>query len=746
VGRDGKAVINGGAPTFGLLWNPYPDLSAARLRSGRAPHGDGEVVIDAHTARTQTLKVGDSVKIVVPQGGPRQFTISGITGFGDQDTLNGATISAFDPQVGRTILNAAHEYDYMDLKARDGVSPQTLKTHVSAALPSGMEAITGDALAKEQSDAVKIGIGFLTTFLLVFALISVFVGSFIILNTFSILVAQRTRELALLRCLGATRRQVMGSVLTEAAVTGLVASVIGIAVGMGIAEGLNALLGSLGLDLSGSSLQLQAHTIITALLVGTLVTIVAATLPARRATRVAPVEALRESAPTPSVVSLARILTGSAMLVGGVALILIGLFVVSSNQLPLVGAGALLTFLGVATLAPMVVGPVVSVLAAPVARWRGVSGRLARENAKRQPRRTAATASALMIGVGLVSCFTVVAASLTDSVSKVIDRTVNADYILSPQNQGGGNALLSPDIATRIASDPKTSVVSPIAGGTFHYGKDETTASAIVPATILRTADMTTKSGTTLDQLGDGDVAISEDAAKNHSLKVGDTVPMQFARPGVHDQRVAMVYARNPLFGDYILTRTAWQQYNVDFFDFIVLVKGAPGVSQADLRSAIQQDIASFPNVQVQNNAEYKQTQAQGVDVLLNLLTVLVVLAIIIALLGVVNTMALAIVERVRELGLVRALGMTRGQTRSMVRWETVLITVFGALLGCVVGLFFGIALVRAFASQGVDVLNISLGRQIEYVIVAFFAGLLAAIWPARRASRVDMLQAIATE
>jgi putative ABC transport system permease protein len=252
--------------------------------------------------------------------------------------------------------------------------------------------------------------------------------------------------------------------------------------------------------------------------------------------------------------------------------------------------------------------------------------------------------------------------------------------------------------------------------------------------------------GTPLNQLGDGDVAISEDVAKNKSLMIGDTVPMQFARPGVLRQRVSAVYARNPLFGDYLVTRQAWQAGNVQIFDVVVLVKGAQGVSAEALRSSIKQDLSGFPNLKIENNAEYKQTQAQNVNVALNFLTVLLVLAIVIALLGVVNTMALAIVERVRELGLVRALGMTRGQTRSMVRWETVLVTVFGAILGCAVGIFFGVVLVRAFASQGVDVLNLSLGRQAVYLVVAFFAGLLAAIWPARRASRVDMLQAITTE
>lgn len=746
IGANGKVIISGGAPTLSLLYNPYPDMSSFRLRSGGAPHGPDQVVIDQHTATTQKWKVGDSVRVVLPRGAPQTFTIAGTTGFGNQDTLVGATVVAFDPKDGPAILGADDEVDAISVKAQSGVTASDLKARVAAALPHGVEAVTGQTVAQEQSDSVKTGIGFLTTFLLVFAFISVFVGSFIILNTFSILVAQRTRELALMRCLGATRGQVMGMVLSESAITGLVASAIGIVVGLGIAKGLEALLSSVGLDLSGSTLQLQARTVLVGLLVGTLVTVVASTFPARRATRVAPVEALREATPQVSVVSVGRIATGATLIALGVASIIVALFVISSNQLTLAGAGALLSVVGVAVLAPMVVVPVMSVIGAPVRRLRGVPGKLARENAMRQPRRTAATASALMIGVAVVSCFTVVAASLTDSINRIVDRTVTADYILSPQNQGAGDVGLSPEITRRLGADPRVALASPIGGGVFHYGSESDQAESIEPSHILQVADVTVQRGKPMSQLSDTEVAISEDAAKNHHLDVGSVVPMQFARAGVHQQQVALVYARNPLLGDYLVTRSLWDSANVSSNAFVILVKGASGVAQETLRSAVASDVSAFPNIKIENNAEYKKSQAQGIDVLLNLLTTLVVLAIVIALLGVVNTMALAIVERVRELGLVRALGMTRGQTRSMVRWETVLITVFGALLGCVVGTCFGIALVRAFASQGVDVLNVALGRQVSYLLVAFLAGMGAAIWPARRAARVDMLQAITTE
>jgi putative ABC transport system permease protein len=744
VGRDGKAVTTGGAPSLGLLWNPYPDLSGLTLRSGAPPAGDSQVVIDVHTAQTQGFHVGDKVTIVLPQGQPKTFTISGLTGFGSQDNFVGATIAAFDPTVGPALLGAPNEFDSISIKADSGVSANELKVRVAAALPRGTEAVTGQTLAKEQSDAVRTLTNVLSTFLLVFALISLFVGSFIILNTFSILVAQRQRELALLRAMGATRGQVLRSVLLEATITGLVASAVGVLFGLLIAKGLEALLGTIGLDLGGTPLQFGPRAALIGIAVGTVVTVVASMVPARKATRVSPVEALREAAPSPTAVSRSRIITGLTVVTAGVLLLIGGLFIASSNQLLLTGAGALLTFVGVAILAAIVVPPVVGALGRPVIAVRGVPARLASENARRNPRRTASTASALMIGVGLVSCFTVVAASFKSSINKIVDTTITADYIVTPVSQGGDG--FSPAVAENLRKDPAIATVSAINFGIFHTGNESNQFEGVEPATIDQVANSTIQQGVPLSRLGDGDVAISEDAAKNHSLHVGDILPMQFARPGVHQQRISTIYARNPLFGDYVVTLATGRAGSIQPLDIVVAVKGAPGVSQSDLRSHVEVVTKNFPTVQVQNNAEYKASQAGQIDTLLNLITVLVVLAIIIALLGVINTVALSIVERTRELGLVRALGMTRGQMRSMVRWETVLITVFGTLLGLAVGIFFGTALVKAFSSQGVDTLSFGVGQQLIYVVIAVLAGFIAAILPARRASRINMLEAIVTE
>lgn len=745
VGRDGKPINTTGGPSFGLLWNPYDDMTSLHLRSGSAPQGASQVVIDAATARKGNFAVGDTVTVVLPTLGPRQMSVSGVAGFGSSDNLVGATLVAFDTTQGRTLLGAPTEFDGINVRAADGVSQAALAARIARVLPAGVEAITGQALTQEQTDAVRQNLSILTTILLVFAFVSVFVGSFIILNTFSILVAQRQRELALMRALGASRGQVMRSVLLEAVITGVMASALGLVIGVLIAKGLEALLAGIGLDLGSTPLQVGAKPIIVGLFVGIVVTVVASLIPARRATRISPVEALRDSAPAPSAVSPARIASGGALLVGGAVLLLLALLVLSSNQLLLTGAGAMLTFVGVAVLAPIVVPPVVAVLGRPIGALRGVPGRLARENARRNPRRTASTASALMIGVGLVSTFTVVAASFKASVNGVVDRTLTADFVVVPDSNQGLPAV-PPAVSTRIRAIPEVAVVSEFSGGTFLHNGQRDQLTAVDPATVDAVAVITARDGQPLSRLTDSQVAISEDAAKSQSLRVGDTLPVQLEKGGVHQQKVATVFARNPLFGDYVLTLAFWQQGSAQVFDFQVAVKGRPGVNQDQLRSRLTTALTGFPALKVQNNAEFKKATGDAIDQLLNLMNVLLAFAIVIALLGVVNTMALSIVERTRELGLVRALGMTRGQTRSMVRWETVIITLFGAFLGLVVGLFFGWALVKAFASGGVDTLDVGVGQQISYLVIAFVAGLVAALFPAFRASRVNMLQAIATE
>ena len=748
VGRDGTAIRNGGAPTLAFLWDPYADISPLHLRSG-APPGAGEVVMDVKTAGDHGFHIGDPVTVIVPQGPPQRMRISGITGFGDSDNLVGATIAAFDPSTGRHLLGADGEYDNIVVKAEDNVAADQLRGRVAAVLPASVEAVTGKTLAQQEQDQIAKGLSFISTFLLVFAGISLFVGSFIILNTFAILVTQRSRELALLRALGASRAQVMRSVLLGSLITGLIAAAVGVAFGVLIAKLLELLFNAIGFGITGTSLVFQARTPIVGLLVGTLVTMVASLVPAYRAARVPPVAALRDSVVAVSAVSLRRIAGGGALLVGGGAVLLLGLFVAASHKLLLTGLGALLVFLGVAVLAPAAVVPIVTLLAVPVRALRGAPGVLAEQNAMRNPRRTAATASALMIGIGLIGTFTVVAASSKDSINGIVDRTAKADFIIT----GKG---LSPDVgvntevANRLRADPDVAVVSEVVGSRFRLRSgsiDETDpVIGVDPATVERVVAATVQRGAPITTLADGEIAVSEDAVTAHGWRLGDTIPVQLPAGPVHAQRVAAVYARNPLLSDYIISLSLMRTGVVRKLDDAVLVADARGTSPAAVQASLGRDIAGYPDVQVQTQADFKQSQGNQIDAILNLLTVLLVLAIVIALLGIVNTMALSIVERTRELGLVRALGMTRGQMRTMVRWETVMITLLGTFLGLAVGVAFGAALVRALSGQGIDTLDVAPGQLAGCVVVAFIAGLAAAIFPALRASRLNMLEAIATE
>ena len=746
VGRDGKVVRNGGAPTIGVLWNPYPDLAALRLRAGTPPQSSTDVVIDARTAQDQGLHPGSTVRIELPGSPPQDFRVSGLAGFGSQDNLLGATLVAFDSKAGPALLGAPNEYDLIAVRASPGVTATELRQRIAAVLPGSVEAITGRSLVQQETDQVGQGIGFLTTFILVFAAVALLVGSFIILNTFSIIVAQRQRELALLRCLGATRGQVLRSVLLEALIVGAVASGLGIGLGLLLARGLEALLSTIGLSISGESLQLTARTVIWCLVVGIGVTVVASMAPARRATRVAPVEALRDSVPTQSAVSARRVAAGLFTVAAGVAVLCMGLFVVSNNQLLLTGVGVLLVFLGVAVLAAVIARPAVAILGAPIGRFRGVAGKLAQRNARRQPRRTASTASALMIGVGLVSCFAVFAASLKDSVDGVLDRTARADFIITSDVTTADSSLNTASVDTLRADTDHLAAVSPIAAGRARVNGSVNGVEGFDPATVDAVLSVDVKQGAPASALGDSQVALSESAAKSIGAHVGSVLTMEFPRPGTHRQTVATVYADNPLLGDYLVTLATFRATSVRQGYDVILVRDAAGVAADQARAAIQQDLQPYPGAKVQSQDDYKKSTAQQIDQLLGILYALLALALVIALLGIVNTLVLSIVERTRELGLVRALGMDRRGLRTMVRWESVIIAMFGTLLGIGVGIGFGAALVRAASSQGITQLTVPASQLVVYVVLAIVFGLLAAIPPARRAARIDMLQAITTE
>jgi putative ABC transport system permease protein len=742
--KKGKPVNTGGAPTLGFSMSTVPELqSAATLREGRRPTGPGEVAVDASTARKAGFHVGDRVRILF-QGPPRAFTIVGIVGFGQADNLAGATLAGFDLATAQQVLNRVGSYDEIDVVAAPGVSPEALRDRVAATVESRYEVLTGKQLAEDQAKAVGQFTKFINYALLAFAFVALFVGSFIIVNTFSIILAQRSRELALLRCLGAQRGQVLGSVLGEALVVGVIASALGLGFGVLVAAGLKAVFKAVGVELPSTTLEVQPRTVIVSLAVGILVTVAASALPALRATRVPPVAALHTDAVAPPAgAGRRRTVIGMLVTAVGLTLLLVGLFGDAGNLLITIAGGAVLILLGIGILSPLVARPLSRLLGWPFATWAGQPGKLARDNAMRSPRRTASTAAALMIGLALVSFVSIFAASIKSSVTRVLDQTISADYILSgPTNSAQG---FSPEVVRRLAQQPEIESATGVRINVFKLDGQGQPVAGVDPTGYERTVRTDTLSGS-LAGLAEGGVAVRKDTADSHGWKVGDRIAMEFPIGGIQQVQIKAIYDNNQINGPYLLALPDYQRHYADQLDSVGLVKAKPGVSPDASRAAVDRVVADFPSVQVKDQAEFKAQQVRQINQVVLLFYVLLALAVIIAFIGIINTLALSVLERVRELGLLRALGMTRRQLRRMIRWEAVIIATLGAVLGLAVGTFFGWVLVRALRDQGITEFAVPIGTLVAFVVAAAVAGVFAAVFPGRRAAKIDILRAITTE
>lgn len=739
IGPDGKPIGGNGPPTFGANWVTDSQISPYHLRSGSAPTRAGDVVIDAGTASSNNLRLGQTVSIAFTAAPVQMFTITGIAGFGNSNSLAGATISLFTEATAERVLDGQNKYDEIDVSARSGVSDTALRDRIASQLPSYAEAQTGQQAAQAAQQSTEATIStFIGTPLLVFAGIFLFVGSFLIVNTFNILVAQRTRELALLRALGATRRQVLTSVLVEATLTGLVASAIGVLVGLGIASALEALINAP----PGTKLSLQPRSFIVGIAVGVVVTVLAATFPARRATRVPPVAALREALPDTQSVPRRRIVSGAVVLGLGCVLFGIGVSGATSASLELLGAGVLAIFIGVAMLAPLVVGPIAEVLGWPVQRLRGVAGLLARENARRNPRRTALTAAALMIGLALVTSVAVLTDSFRASSDAAIEGALKGDFIVFDKNGGD----FSPAVATALKSNAKVRDVTELRSSTILIGSASQQITAADPVAAQATLSLEMSSGDQNSIATTNTAVVDSAEATSHNLHVGSQVTVGFPEGANLTLRVGGVYKQNAIAQGYLVSLATLRPFVSSATDAALLVNAAQGTTLQDAESSLKSQLKQFPLVDAMSRSEYRDFVGKQIDSFLNLITGLLFLALVIAVLGIVNTLALSVLERTREIGLIRALGMTRGQTRSMVRWESVLISLIGAVLGLVVGVAIGVALASALHNLGIDHVAVPGGNLLYYAIVAGLFGVLAAIFPALRASRLDVLQAIYAE
>jgi putative ABC transport system permease protein len=743
VGTDGELIGGNGPPTLAGNWIERPGLNAYELAEGRAPEADDEVVVNRGAAKDGDIALGDRIVVQVPQ--PVEVTVVGIAMFAGTDGLGPTTFTGFT-------LDAAERYfggpdgkvTTIQVAADTGVSQDELLSRVEQVLPSNAEAITGSALTNENVDDINADfLGFFKTFLLVFALIALAVGTFSIYNTFSIVVAQRTQESALLRALGAARRQVLASVLAETAVVGAVASAIGVGAGIGLAAGLKTLLRSAGFSaLPSAGLTIRITPLVIAFLVGLVVAILAGTAPAVRAGRVSPMAALRDTAAEARAIGRGRFIGGIAVVAAGIGLVLLG---AAGGGLALVGLGGLLSIVGTVVAGPLVARPASAAIGAPVAASRGVPGMLARQNAMRNPRRTAATASALMIGVGVVTLFTVMAASIKASITDVYAKSVRADLIVGGEAFGGSG--YSPQLATDVAALPEVqdSVGIGLAGVVIHG--DTSSLSIGDPATLQNVLDLEVSAGS-LDDMDASAIAISKATAEDEDWTVGTSVPVTFADGTTQDYRVAAIYDAAEVVGNQLMTREGWAGHGVQDIDRIVLVNLRDGVSTGAGQQAIGAVMGQYGSPEVKTVDTFVDDSAAGINMALALIYVMLALAVLIAVMGIANTLSLAIHERTRELGLLRAVGQDRSGIRSMVRWESVIIALFGTVGGVLLGTFLSWAVMQGIAQDDTTPLtafSLPVTSLVVILVVGAVAGVLAGIRPARKAAKLDVLQAIAT-
>jgi putative ABC transport system permease protein len=739
----GKAVLTkGGAPTQGYSLSADKALRGeVNVRSGHAPSGPGEVAIDATSAEKHDIALGSHIKILF-RGPTQEFTVVGTVGFGKSNDLGGTTSAYFDATTAAKVLGTPGMYDSIGVSAEPGVSSAKLAKRIDAVLPQGSEAVTGAKVAKESSDAIAKDLMFVTILFSVFAGVALFVGSFIIWNTFTMIVTQRSREIALLRAVGATRRQVLRNLLTEALLLGVLSSAVGVGLGIGVARGLTKLMDLVGFTLPSTAAQIAPRTIWLSMLVGTIVTVVAALIPARRATKVLPVEALREATPGSGKPSRLRGVIGFILTGLGLTGVLTGLYSGSGGYAVMFGIVGVVA--GVMTLLPLAVHPLAIAIGRPL-RWRGISGELAQQNAMRNPRRTSSTAAALMIGLTLVVSMGVFASSLKASFGGILDDSTKAALFLSPSSSQAEG--YSPEVSKVVADVPGVKAVSAVSFGQARFNGGSEFYSSVDPATAGQALDLQVSSGNIRD-LGKDGVLIKRKVATAKGLKVGDTVPVEFAATGKHDLTVTGIFDRTGSFIDssYVISLAGQDAYEGKRLDSTGLVLLDAGADQQKVQDSITVALSDHPDAQVLDQKGFEKVSTGFIDQLLTFVTVMLLLAVFIALLGIVNTLALSVYERTRELGLLRAVGMTKAQVRAMVRWESVVISLIGALSGAVLGIGLGVALSQALKDQGITAISIPGFQVAGYVVLAAVAGVLAAIGPSRGAAKVDVLKAVVTD
>jgi len=763
VDADGDAIQNGGAPTIGITWaqDRQADgplrLVAARPRrggcvgpnaQGRPPRADGEVAMDVGTARAHGFRIGDRVDVLLD--GPKEsFCIVGLFGFGERNEALAVTFAAFDLATAQRVFGAPGLVDAINVVAAPAARDRQLVGAIRGELGSAYEVTLASEFAADRSSEFTEFFGLLTQLLLGFAAIGLVVGAFIIFNTFAILVAQRTREFGLLRAMGAGGRQVVVAVIVEAGIVGVIASVLGLAAGIGLAAFLMAVMAEAGFNVPEGSLVVLDRTIIAAVGVGVIVTVASSVIPAVRAARIPPIAAindLREDRPRPF---RRRRVIGTVLTAASVPCLIVGIdrsraALDVTTEIWLVALGALLLFFGTVVLLATFARPLAGFLGRPL-RALGISGTLARGNAMRNPRRTSATASALVVGLALVGLVAIFGESAKASVERAVDRGIRADFILKAQQFAG----FSPQVAERLRGLPELDAVAAFRFGNVRVELNEETVAGADPRQLAKVVDLRIVRGS-IENIGDSGVLVSRDAADQYALRVGDIRAVQFQR-GFLTLRVAGIYEQEDFTGglpiSFVVAQPAYERgFGPDDQDSLVYVSARDGDIAAARRTIEEALGDDFPNIDVLTREQYKDEQERAIDRFLAVTVALLLLAEIIAVLGIVNTLALSVFERTRELGLLRAVGTSRRQIRRMVRGESVIVALMGGVVGTVIGVIWGYVFTTSLESQGITEVKVPVTQLVVFIVLSMLAGVVAALYPAWRASRLDVLEAIATE
>ncbi|PWJ03380.1 ABC transporter [Streptomyces sp. NWU49] len=736
--KDGKLVGGGFQSQGGNYWGAedprYP------LVEGRAPKGEGEILIDSETAERAGYAVGDTVRLSV-DGPVLEPVVTGVFTTDDGNVAAGGSLTLFDTATAQKLFGKADTFDEIAVEAKDGVSQAALRAQLEEALPSDVvETTTGQKLADDQAEMIASSMSGLKQGLLVFAGIALFVGTFIIANTFTMLVAQRTRELALMRAVGASRRQVTRSVLIEAFVVGTVAAVAGLVAGIGIGAGLRSLMGALEATVPDGPLVVSPGTVGTAFAVGILVTMLAAWLPGRRAAKIPPVAAMSSvhaQATTKSLVL--RNTLGALFSAAGVAVVLAATTMDGSDGQAPMGIGAVLLITGVFVLTPLLSRPLIAA-AAPVLRVFGVSGKLARQNAVRNPRRTAATASALMIGLTLITGMTVMAGSLQKAIDKMAAAAIEADYVVSMAN---GNQL-SPDVERKLKEAGDVTASSPMRNAPSRIDGKTEFLTGVDGGTIGELTELEVEDGAF--EVGGTRIVVDRDTATSYGWKAGSDLTVAYEDGEKRKLTVAGVYEANEMIRGIMIDTATLAPHDPEPADMLVMVKTSGGASDA-VKDRLEKALGTNPAIKVQDKKDLSNEIAQMFTLILNMVYGLLAMAVIVAVLGVINTLAMSVFERSQEIGMLRAIGLDRRGVKRMVRLESLVISLFGGVLGIGLGVFFGWAAGELLGTRMATYeLVLPWGRMALFLLLAALVGVLAALWPARRAARLNMLQAIKTE